>query len=545
MQVSANGTATAVTIDLPPNGADVLTKPMGAAGLLYQEAASTQSGPLQANSSSPVVLDCVERSWDDARSFETGYQSSLQFENAWRWPLSYRSIESVAIIIDILIILSSGVVAASAYHLTMTEFSGSLTQYVGVAAVIAALFTSRLKERGLYKPTALLAWTDQVRTVTITWIGVFLFLAGCVFALKIGSTFSRGTFVCFATIGLCGLIAHRTVWRTALEKWLASGRIAGRRVVLITEDESVAGGISEAILRHGFRVQRHFVLSSDRSLQLHLHDAISKVISYARRSNVDEVFIAADLRNWDKLREPIERLRLLPLPVQLIAVGPASELLRRPLSAIGNCMAAELQRAPLNCVEIVIKRVVDVIAAGIALVLLMPVFVLVAIAIKLDSPGPVLFNQMRHGFNGNPFQILKFRTMTVLEDGDAVKQAERFDKRVTRVGSWLRRTSIDELPQLVNVLEGDMSIVGPRPHAVAHDTHFDKLIADYACRQRMKPGITGCAQVNGCRGETPTVEAMRRRVEFDIWYIDNWSFYLDCTILLRTVIEVIRGRNAY
>ena len=135
--------------------------------------------------------------------------------------------------------------------------------------------------------------------------------------------------------------------------------------------------------------------------------------------------------------------------------------------------------------------------------------------------------------------------MTVLEDGDAVKQAERSDNRVTRVGSWLRRTSIDELPQLINVLEGDMSIVGPRPHAVAHDSHFDKVIADYAFRQRMKPGITGCAQVNGCRGETPTVEAMRRRVEFDVWYIDNWSFHLDFAIMLRTVIEIIRGRNAY
>jgi Undecaprenyl-phosphate glucose phosphotransferase len=545
MHVAANGTATAVTVDLPPNGGDVLTNQMDA-DPLYRKAADTSSGPLRANISSIVALDCGERSWDEAKSFETDHHSSRQLEDKWRWPLSYRSIEGVAIIIDILIILSSGVVAASVYHLTMPEFPGDLTQYAGVAAVVAALFTSLLKERGLYKPMALLAWTGQVQTVIITWIGVFMFLAGCVFALKIGSTFSRGTLLCFAATGLCGLIAHRTFWRTALERWLASGRIAGRSVVLITEDESAARGIPEAILRrHGFRIQRHFTLFSSRSLQSHLHDTISQAVSYARRSNVDEVFIAADLRNWDKLREPIERLRLLPLPVQLIAVGPASELLKRPLSAVGNDMVVELQRAPLNSVEIVIKRMIDVIVAGIALVVLMPIFVLVAIAIKLDSPGPVIFHQMRHGFNGSPFKIMKFRTMTVLEDGDAIKQAERSDKRVTRVGSWLRRTSIDELPQLINVLGGDMSIVGPRPHAVAHDTHFDKVIADYAFRQRMRPGITGCAQVNGCRGETPTVDAMRRRVELDIWYIDNWSFHLDLMIMLRTVIEIIRGRNAY
>ena len=127
----------------------------------------------------------------------------------------------------------------------------------------------------------------------------------------------------------------------------------------------------------------------------------------------------------------------------------------------------------------------------------------------------------------------------------SVRQAERFDKRVTRLGSWLRRTSIDELPQLINVLKGEMSIVGPRPHAAAHDNHFDEIIANYAFRQRVKPGITGYAQVNGSRGATPTVEAMQRRVGLDIWYIDNWSFHLDLTIMLRTMIEVLRGRNAY
>lgn len=218
---------------------------------------------------------------------------------------------------------------------------------------------------------------------------------------------------------------------------------------------------------------------------------------------------------------------------------------QRPLSKIGNAAIIELQRAPLNAFQLLIKRTIDIFLAYTASVMLFPLLALVAIAIKLNSPGPVIFRQTRHGLNGEPFQIRKFRTMTVLEDGKSIKQAERFDKRVTRLGSWLRRTSIDELPQLINVLKGEMSIVGPRPHAAAHDNHFNEVIANYTFRQRVKPGITGYAQVNGSRGETPTVEAMQRRVLLDLWYIDNWSFQLDLAIMFRTMIEVVHGRNAY
>jgi Undecaprenyl-phosphate glucose phosphotransferase len=484
------------------------------------------------------------RLWDCANSFETDRSSSLDFENRWRWPVSYRSIEVLAVIIDILIILSAGVLADTVYRLATTELASETTNYAAAAAVVAALFTSLLKGRGLYKPMVLLAWTSQVRAVTLTWIGVFMFLAGCVFALKVGSTFSRGTIVSFATIGLSGLVAHRTFWRSALENGLASGKWSGRTIVLISESPA-ASDVQQQLLRHGFRVQRHFVLAANSSHPSHWDDIISQAISYTRRSNVDEVFIAAELQSWAKLYGSAEQLRLLPLPVNLVAVGPTSKLLMRPVSAIGNATVIELQRAPLNFFERSIKRAIDIIIAGTALIALIPLLTLVAIAIKLDSPGRVLFRQTRHGFNGKPFNILKFRTMTVMEDGDSVKQAARFDKRVTRVGLWLRRTSIDELPQLINVLNGEMSIVGPRPHAAAHDNYFDQVIANYAFRQRMKPGITGCAQVNGCRGETPTIDAMQRRIELDLWYIDNWSFQLDLAIMFRTIIEIVRSRNAY
>jgi undecaprenyl-phosphate galactose phosphotransferase/putative colanic acid biosynthesis UDP-glucose lipid carrier transferase len=165
--------------------------------------------------------------------------------------------------------------------------------------------------------------------------------------------------------------------------------------------------------------------------------------------------------------------------------------------------------------------------------------------IKLESPGPVIFSQRRRGFNGREFTLFKFRTMQVLEDGRVIPQARRNDPRVTRFGRILRATSIDELPQLINILRGDMSLVGPRPHAVAHDDGYIASIANYAFRQHVKPGLTGWAQVNGFRGETPRLELMERRVDCDLWYIKNWSFWLDLRIIVLTCFEVLRGRNAY
>ena len=220
-------------------------------------------------------------------------------------------------------------------------------------------------------------------------------------------------------------------------------------------------------------------------------------------------------------------------------------MFRRPTRDLGNTVCVEVQRGPLTFVERAVKRLTDLIGAGLALVILSPLLAVVVIAIKLDSSGPVLFRQKRCGFNGRSFSIYKFRTMRVLEDGPSVIQARQVDSRVTRVGKWLRRTSIDELPQLLNVLEGSMSLVGPRPHALSHDGQFDKAVRNYAFRRRVKPGLTGWAQVHGCRGPTPTAASIERRVEYDIWYIDNWSVRLDLVILLQTPIEVLRARNAY
>ena len=182
--------------------------------------------------------------------------------------------------------------------------------------------------------------------------------------------------------------------------------------------------------------------------------------------------------------------------------------------------------------------------ASLALVALAPLLALVAALIKLVSRGPVLFMQTRNGFNGRPFRMCKFRTMSVLEDGPIIRQATKDDPRVTWLGRLLRRTNLDELPQLFNVIAGQMSLVGPRPHAAAHNSEYERLIADYAYRYHVKPGITGWAQINGFRGETRTLDLMEKRVELDRWYIENWSYWLDLKIILRTLVLGLQP-NAY
>jgi exopolysaccharide biosynthesis polyprenyl glycosylphosphotransferase len=237
----------------------------------------------------------------------------------------------------------------------------------------------------------------------------------------------------------------------------------------------------------------------------------------------------------------------MSLPVE-IHVGPEPILYKFEhvqLAKLGRMFSLQLTRLPLSRFEILKKGIFDLAVSSVALALLTPLLLLVALLIKLDSSGPVFFLQRRYGFNQKPFRIIKFRTMRTLDDGAVVMQATRGDRRVTRVGRWLRRWNIDEIPQLFNVLKGDMSLIGPRPHALSHNHEYEQKIALYARRHNVKPGITGWAQIHGLRGQTDTDDKMRRRVEYDLHYIDNWSLGLDFQILVRTVISPRSYSNAY
>jgi Undecaprenyl-phosphate glucose phosphotransferase len=240
-----------------------------------------------------------------------------------------------------------------------------------------------------------------------------------------------------------------------------------------------------------------------------------------------------------------EHIKALPVSARLLPDIRVRSLSNYAASARQRVLAIEIQRAPLSGAERLVKRGMDIVVAAVALVFFLPVMALTAIAIRLDGPGPVIFRQHRKGFNGKQFVMFKFRTMIVQENGPVIAQASRDDPRVTAIGRLLRTASIDELPQLLNVLRGDMSLIGPRPHALAHDNKFEQIPSDYAFRHHVKPGMTGWAQCNGARGATPSIEHIAERVRLDLWYINNWSLWLDIQILIKTFFEVLRKRNAY
>jgi len=334
------------------------------------------------------------------------------------------------------------------------------------------------------------------------------------------------------------------MWRIALNSSYARGRLVDRKVVLLSlKPLDFTSSRFKDLRKHGFNVVRHFVLGPSEDGSGWDHE-IRDVVHQARAADVEEYLLVIDWDEMPLLQRLSQHLRVVPQPIRLLPDFPIADLVSRPFQPVSGTVAIEIQRAPLTVFERAQKRCLDIGLASFALLLLAPLLMTAAIMIKLDSIGNVIFKQSRRGFNGKPFQIWKFRSMTVAENGHTVTQATKSDVRVTRVGRVLRRTSIDELPQLWNVLRGEMSLVGPRPHALAHDNYYDQLISNYVYRHHMKPGLTGWAQVNGFRGETPTIDLMEKRVEYDVWYVSNWSIWLDIRIILKTALALIH-QEAY
>ncbi len=264
-----------------------------------------------------------------------------------------------------------------------------------------------------------------------------------------------------------------------------------------------------------------------------------------REEGVDDVIVALPWSDTGRLADCLAVLRPLMVDVHLFPEAPEPFLDGRGLSVLAGVPMATLGGRPLAGWRALAKEIEDRALGAVLLLLAAPLLAAIAVAIKLDSPGPVFFRQHRYGYDNQPFTCFKFRSMFVRPPEIEVAQATRDDPRVTRIGRILRRTSLDELPQLINVVMGTMSLVGPRPHAVSHHHHYARLVDDYRCRHRMKPGITGWAQVNGLRGETSTLELMQQRVVHDLWYIDHWSLWLDLAILARTPFACLKATNAY
>ncbi len=296
---------------------------------------------------------------------------------------------------------------------------------------------------------------------------------------------------------------------------------------------------------HGVRIAGFFDDRDAKRINEPVLGSINSLADYVRANQVDIIYIALPMASQPRIVKLLEDLRDTTASIYFVPDIFVFDLVQARVDSLGDLPLVAVCETPFYGFNGLVKRISDFILASAILLMISPLMLLIAAGVKLSSPGPVLFKQRRYGVDGRQILVYKFRSMTVAEDGDVVTQATKNDARVTRFGAFLRRTSLDELPQFINVLQGTMSVVGPRPHAVAHNELYRKLIRGYMIRHKVKPGITGYAQVHGLRGETDTVDKMRARIEYDLAYLRDWSLLLDLQIVLKTVVVVLRKQNAY
>ncbi|MBV8700733.1 MAG: exopolysaccharide biosynthesis polyprenyl glycosylphosphotransferase [Bradyrhizobium sp.] len=368
----------------------------------------------------------------------------------------------------------------------------------------------------------------------------FIFLLAVMFITGTVTSYSRGTFLAQFALGLPVQIVVRILSWHAVELarmrgyWAAPGQL-----VLVFPGVEKPMRLLERLSSRQEEIRRIYYLDQESP------DAqLKNIPNESRALQCESVLLLFGADGMDAVARAVDTLSEMPVKVQLLPIGMLDLMNCSRIGYYGRARVFEIASGPDWAVDRLLKRSFDLVVASFAGVLSLPFMLIVAALIKLDSPGPVLFRQIRHGYNNRPINVLKFRTMAAAQEKE-FRQATRHDPRVTRIGRILRRTNIDELPQLLNVIKGEMSIIGPRPHAVSHNAMYDGQIARMSRRHNVKPGITGWAQVNGLRGETDTFEKMRARVEHDLYYIDNWSFAFDLKILLMTVFSKKTYENAY
>jgi len=377
----------------------------------------------------------------------------------------------------------------------------------------------------------------------------FALLVTLLFVFKIGDWYSRGTFFCqFIGVSVVILITRGWVY-SYIRHALQSGAIEARRAVLIGDAKSNVEVLKD-LQQSGVRIagvvelpRAQHMLPSDGEFSGYKRTFVER----CRALKADDIILLGAPGDLPLVLRLVDFLSELPITVNVIPIGLREVRGPAKITNFGRTLAIQVQHPPLSWFDRAVKRGFDICVASIGLFLFSPILVIISMAIKLDSRGPIIFRQNRHGYDNEIISVMKFRTMNIVEDGATpatFTQAKANDVRITPLGRILRRTNLDELPQLFNVLRGEMSIVGPRPHPIALNKMFEEQIAPFSQRHNVKPGLTGWAQVNGLRGETDTQEKMRRRVEYDLYYIDNWSFMFDLKIILMTIFSKSAYINA-
>lgn len=459
-----------------------------------------------------------------------------------------RSVTSFLVVaLESIAIVSASLLAGTLYSYAVYDHPGDIVTFLGAGVLVAWGFALPFVMRDEYRIEALLEGQRSIRRMLTIWVGTILMLPLIGFLTKSAELYSRGWLLLFFVAGFLAVISVNAILRHFLAKSIENGRIERRRLMVVSVDQDVRMTARELMGSNSCsEVAAVVKLESPAEGSEGFKGAdLENAVSWARSLNIDDIVVLADWSKASNIDQLVNAFSILPSAVHVGAASVVGKFSHAHVSRVGGTHVLSLKGQPLQPGQALVKRAFDIIVAGLALVLLSPVFAGIALAIRFDSKGPALFLQRRRGYNQRIFQIWKFRTMTVMDDGDSIVQAKRNDTRVTRVGKFLRRYNLDELPQLINVLRGEMSLVGPRPHAVAHDRMYETVLEHYQRRLNMRPGITGWAQVNGARGETATDKEMAKRLEFDLHYIDNWSLGMDFYILALTVLSPRAYRNAH
>ena len=423
-----------------------------------------------------------------------------------------------------------------------------LTPELGAYATLIFIVTSQLFNRLDIREVGN-SFSDFSRTyarIVLQWASVIAVLLFAAFAFKVSANLSRRVVLTWFAVTPVLLSAVHAVRMRA--HWFAANGASAPRHIIVGVNE-VGFELSRRLPPNGFMGYFDF-RSIDRLASVIEPDKLTghctDVADYVRSHGINIVYIALPLCNVPRMSTLVNALRDTTASVYFVPDAFAFDLIQSRFVEINGMPALSVCDTPFHGMDAVLKRATDVVFASVALALVSPLMLLVAAAVKCTSSGPALFRQRRYGLNGEEILVYKFRSMTTTEDGAEVKQATRQDPRVTPVGRFIRKTSIDELPQLFNVLQGTMSLVGPRPHAVAHNELYRKLISGYMIRHKVRPGITGLAQVNGMRGETETLDKMSERVRYDLEYLRYWSPWLDLKIIFKTLGLVVHvGKNVY
>jgi putative colanic acid biosynthesis UDP-glucose lipid carrier transferase len=465
-------------------------------------------------------------------------------ERGVRWSPQFVRLLTGAI--DLIVLSGTGLVVFWARFGTW-----DLKGLYGLAFVLMILVSLNVFNlNGLYQFEPAVGFYSRFRAIVRSWAVIVLLMLALAFATKTGAYFSRIWFFSWCIAAFSAQLIAQTAWLYVIRHSRLAERL--RETVLVVGTPELAGAVLEHIRGPGsssldiagiVAVGRPSAWGRGISSAPLLGTA-EDLTRLARDNAPDRIILAVPWTDGGAIRDCLDSVRSLAVNVELAMPPLGPHLPSQEPTLIAGLPAVRLLKKPLSGTSRAVKTIEDYLLASLALIVAAPVLLLVAALIKLESPGPVFFRQRRAGFENQDFLMFKFRTMRH-DPGGAFRQATPGDPRITRVGRVLRRTSIDELPQLINVLRGEMSLVGPRPHAVSMNRDYAARIDEYLARHKIKPGMTGWAQVNGARGETRTLDDMRRRVAFDLEYANNWSIWFDLRILALTLIAVLRQVNAY